>query len=274
MAADRTPPSPESVPPPDRPDPPDPPELPEPPDPPDKQDSPNDPGRWRALRKLLGLTVLGTVLPGVGLLVAGRRKLALTPLVVTALVLAGAGYVLTTSRRELLHWMLEPTALLVIAVLLPLAAIGWATVVVWSYRALRPRTLTIVEARLGNAAVAVLVLLIVAPLAIGTRYALVQRGLIEDVFAHADSKSVTRPSNATRKDPWSGQDRVNVLLLGGDGGPDRIGVRTDTIIVASIDTRTGNTVLFGVPRNLRNIPFPPGFRPRRRLSGRTVRRFR
>ena len=46
-------------------------------------------------------------------------------------------------------------------------------------------------------------------------------------------------------------------MLGGDGGPDRIGIRTDTNIVASIETRTGNTVLFSVPRNLQNIPFPP-----------------
>ena len=28
------------------------------------------------------------------------------------------------------------------------------------------------------------------------------------------------------------------------------------MMVASINTRTGDTVLFGVPRNLQNVPFP------------------
>ena len=49
-----------------------------------------------------------------------------------------------------------------------------------------------------------------------------------------------------------------MLLLGGDGGPGRDGVRTDTVIVASIDTNTGDTTLFSLPRNLENLPFPPG----------------
>jgi LCP family protein required for cell wall assembly len=49
-----------------------------------------------------------------------------------------------------------------------------------------------------------------------------------------------------------------VLLLGGDSGPDRDGLRTDTVIVASIDTRSGATTLFSLPRNLENLPFPPG----------------
>jgi len=47
-----------------------------------------------------------------------------------------------------------------------------------------------------------------------------------------------------------------MLLLGSDAGADRTGVRTDSMIVASIDTRTGNTVLFGVPRSLQKVPFP------------------
>src|SRR3712207_8404118 len=33
-------------------------------------------------------------------------------------------------------------------------------------------------------------------------------------------------------------------------------VRTDTVIVASIDTETGDTTLFSLPRNLEDLPFP------------------
>jgi LCP family protein required for cell wall assembly len=49
-----------------------------------------------------------------------------------------------------------------------------------------------------------------------------------------------------------------VLLLGGDSGAGRTGLRTDTVVVASINTTTGNTTLFSLPRNLENLPFPAG----------------
>lgn len=51
--------------------------------------------------------------------------------------------------------------------------------------------------------------------------------------------------------PWQpfGTDRLNILLLGGDAGPDRSGLRTDTMIVASIDPITGDAALVGLPRN-------------------------
>ncbi|HET9654461.1 MAG TPA: LCP family protein [Kineosporiaceae bacterium] len=55
-----------------------------------------------------------------------------------------------------------------------------------------------------------------------------------------------------------GGPRHNLLLLGGDSGPDRTGVRPDSIIVASIDTATGDTLLVSLPRNLQRVPFPPG----------------
>ena len=47
-------------------------------------------------------------------------------------------------------------------------------------------------------------------------------------------------------------------MLGSDAGSDRTGMRTDTVIVASIDTKTGRTVLFSLPRNLQGVPFPAG----------------
>lgn len=52
----------------------------------------------------------------------------------------------------------------------------------------------------------------------------------------------------------SGIDRITILLAGGDGGPGRGGLRTDTIIVATLDTTTGRAALFGVPRNLVQVP--------------------
>jgi LCP family protein required for cell wall assembly len=44
-----------------------------------------------------------------------------------------------------------------------------------------------------------------------------------------------------------------VLLLGGDAGPYRWGLRTDTMIVVAVQERTGRAVALGVPRNLRPV---------------------
>ena len=51
---------------------------------------------------------------------------------------------------------------------------------------------------------------------------------------------------------------TNVLLLGGDAGPGRWGLRTDTIILVSVHEPTGRTALVSIPRNLTRLQFPPG----------------
>jgi len=52
--------------------------------------------------------------------------------------------------------------------------------------------------------------------------------------------------------------RVNILLLGGDAGPGRWNLRTDSMNLVSIDTETGDAAIIGVPRNLLKAPMPPG----------------
>jgi LCP family protein required for cell wall assembly len=48
-----------------------------------------------------------------------------------------------------------------------------------------------------------------------------------------------------------------VLLIGSDAGPDRWSLRTDTLIVLSVDVATGRAALFGIPRNVVGVPLPP-----------------
>jgi LCP family protein required for cell wall assembly len=55
---------------------------------------------------------------------------------------------------------------------------------------------------------------------------------------------------------WAENGRLDVLLIGGDAGPGRSGIRTDTMIVLSVDVKTEKAALFGVPRNLYNVPLP------------------
>lgn len=52
--------------------------------------------------------------------------------------------------------------------------------------------------------------------------------------------------------------RYNILLLGGDAGPDRLGLRPDSISVVSIEAATGAAVIFGIPRNMEHVPFVEG----------------
>lgn len=56
---------------------------------------------------------------------------------------------------------------------------------------------------------------------------------------------------------WVADGRLDLLLIGSDAGPDRWSLRTDTIIVLSVDVQTGRAALFGVPRNLVGVPLPP-----------------
>jgi len=56
---------------------------------------------------------------------------------------------------------------------------------------------------------------------------------------------------------WQARGRLNLLLVGADAGPGRWGLRTDTMIVVSIQTKTRRTAVFSVPRNLQGVPFPP-----------------
>lgn len=49
-------------------------------------------------------------------------------------------------------------------------------------------------------------------------------------------------------------ERITILLAGGDGGPGRGGARTDSIMVATLDTTTGKAAIFGIPRNLVQVP--------------------
>ncbi|MDE0139190.1 MAG: LCP family protein [bacterium] len=77
----------------------------------------------------------------------------------------------------------------------------------------------------------------------------------------APTTSTTATALAPAAQPqltWDGASRLTIALLGSDAGFDRVGVRTDTIIVVSIDVATGDAAAFSVPRNWRHVTFPDG----------------
>jgi LCP family protein required for cell wall assembly len=50
--------------------------------------------------------------------------------------------------------------------------------------------------------------------------------------------------------------RLDLLLVGGDEGPGRWSLRTDTLMVLSVDVKSGEAALFSIPRNMVNVPLP------------------
>lgn len=58
--------------------------------------------------------------------------------------------------------------------------------------------------------------------------------------------------------PWGNDGRFDLLLLGSDAGPYRWSRRMDVMLLIEIDVETGKVAMIGLPRNLQNVPLPPG----------------
>jgi LCP family protein required for cell wall assembly len=77
-----------------------------------------------------------------------------------------------------------------------------------------------------------------------------------------DTPLSTPPPNATEAPveatlpPWDGKGRLNVLLIGSDRRPHEGSYNTDTLIVASVDPKTGQVAMFSLPRDTVGIPLP------------------
>lgn len=226
-----------------------------------------EPQRPRSGRAL-GLTLLATVLPGSGLTRTRSRWVGWVLLVVTLGALAVAA-------RSVLTRGFTPTALEIVShpEMMGPAALA---VAVWGLVWCASIVLTAVEARprgLGTGRTLVLAAfttVMVGAVGSGTYlavdYALITRDTVGAVFSAPPPRPGTGPrvtpdagsSPRPDADPWAGQPRLNVLLIGSDAGADRVGIRTDSMIVASLDTRSGRTTLISLPRNLLDAPLAPG----------------
>jgi LCP family protein required for cell wall assembly len=206
----------------------------------------------RSFGSALGLTVLGALVPGTAFLAAGRRTLGALTLLAFLLLLGAGGWLATGGRRAAVRAAVDTDALLWIRGGVGLVALLWAVVVIAGYRMLVPAGISRGRHVLGALVTAVLVVAVAAPAVAASQVLVAQRELITGVFDD-DGESATV---VEAPDPFGDKERINVLLLGGDGGKGRDGVRTDTVIVASIATETGEMTLFSLPRNLEDLPFP------------------
>ena len=201
--------------------------------------------RFRRALTLLAMTML---LPGSAQLVAGSRRVGLLA-VRCALVLFGlvvlVGVVGWLDRGFVLGLATDTRILQAARILLMALTVGWVLLLLDAWRLGRPPTLPR-RPRLALAGVSTVLVAVVSSLLLFSAHVVaVQRDFILSVFGTGAAAEAV-------------DGRYTVLLLGGDSGPARWGVRPDSITLASIDADTGRTVLFGLPRNMANVPFPDG----------------
>lgn len=155
-------------------------------------------------------------------------------------------------RSAWLGLAFKPWLLGIVQGLAVIVGVLWVGVVLHAFLLSQPRKIS--SPRRAVAVVLALVLCagIFAPFGVTSRYAAVQRDLVTSMFP----------------DKGEGpKGRMNVLLIGGDAGSDRTGVRTDSMIVASTDLATGRTALISLPRNLQHVPMPDGLAEERFPNG-------
>jgi LCP family protein required for cell wall assembly len=208
---------------------------------------------------VVGWTILGALIPGSGLMAAGMRRLGgfLIGLLVFLGLMFGIVAFVNDPVKLAAGLAVEPQRLLMLAATSAVVAAAWIGLVLLTNSQLRRYArLTGLQQGFTTLVVLGLVAGIVLPTYKVASYAMIQRDLVNSVFGGTDREGPAPDAKAA--DPWAKIPRVNVLLVGSDAGPTRQGIRPDTLILASINTKSGDTVMFSLPRNLGNVPFAEG----------------
>lgn len=199
----------------------------------------------------IALTVGSAVLWGVAHLATGYRRTGLILMGAYGVMLATVATLVIGFGAQLLSLAVQPGWLMAFTIALAAIATAWTIVIIWSFVLVRPAASTVTTRTLTTGIAAALCVLVIAPMAYAGRLAYVSRDLVNSVFTQTSSPEIAA-------DPWSGETRFNVLLVGADAASNRIGVRTDSMTVASVDTSTGATTLLSLPRNLEHVILPKG----------------
>ena len=223
----------------------------------------------RSFRRCTTLTIASTLLPGLGLAGARQRWAKILGVLLPIGFLGGLIWLAVRAimnPERAIGWITNTDFLFRALMVLIAAGLGWACLIALTHLITRPKGLTTTKRAIGAGLVIALTFVVSAPLAVGARYTLSQLQLLGSITGD-DVTAGSRPDiDANAENPWKDTPRLNILLLGADSTDTRIKdagnsvytPRTDTIMVASIDTTTGDTTLIQIPRNLENTPFPEG----------------
>ncbi|QNN53640.1 LCP family protein [Nocardioides mesophilus] len=199
-------------------------------------------------RRSVTLLVMTLLLPGSAQLVAGNKRVGrvalrvFLALVVLAVLVLGVGLLW---HGLIYRLAVSPFMLGFFRLLLCAVAVGWALLFLDAWRIGQPLELAQRQRLAVVGLNGLLCFSVAGTLLFASHMVAVQRGFIIATFGDGAASSAT-------------DGRYNVLLLGGDSGSDRWGLRPDSISVASIDAETGRAIIFGLPRNMTNFPFAEG----------------
>ncbi len=242
------------------------------------------PGSQPHFRRTVLLTILSTLVPGLGLVGSrkkeNRRLGAIVALGFVGVTLAGAllfasrvkpdagesfisaavsAAVGLASGRGVLH---------IVTVVLIGMGLLWVALIVMTHLATRSKAISQGKRFAGAVLVGVLSLAVATPVAVGAAYSQVLASTLSKTFgSDNDVVSGSKPTlDGSGENPFGDLKRLNILLIGSDldqgriesGVKERSGFRTDTVMLASVDTATGATTLIQIPRNLQYTPFPEG----------------
>jgi polyisoprenyl-teichoic acid--peptidoglycan teichoic acid transferase len=199
-------------------------------------------------RRALMLMVMTLGVPGSAQLVAGDRRVGRIATRIWATLVVGGlvGVVMGALHHEYVFWFVSDTTVLgYLRLGLMVLAVAWALLFFDAWRIGQPLSLALGHRRAVVGLNGVLCFAVAGALLFGAHLVGVQRTFILTMF-----------SGDTVHGAHDG--RYNVLLVGGDSGQGRWGLRTDSMTVASIDAETGKTVLIGLPRNMTDFPFAKG----------------
>jgi polyisoprenyl-teichoic acid--peptidoglycan teichoic acid transferase len=217
------------------------------------------------LHRALRAGVFSVLLPGAGQLYLGRRRRGLIFLALGLLPLVFLGTMLFRSRAAMVGLVLRPSVLGALLVGNGVVAAFRLYAVFDAYQlgleGQPSRLPAWVRVPIALAVALGLAAITVAPHAIAGYYNAQAYQTVTSVFGGSPDVasqlpgwSATRANAAPRQRAWDG--RLTVLLLGGDAGAGRVGLRTDTMIMASLDPATKRIALIGLPRNLTRVPLP------------------
>ncbi len=211
-------------------------------------------------RRMVALVLMSAALPGSGHIVTGHRRAGTAIMRVFFVLVALALVALAVawfSPATLASLAVRPSWLAAIRWGALVLGLAWVGVILSAAFMGQPGTVN----RGGRIWAVLLTAALCAAVAIPamriSQYADTTAGVIDQVFKEYSPGPGAAGAAATREMAFS-DGRVNIMLVGSDSGPDRVGVRADTVIVASINAKTGRTILFSLPRNMQRIPFPPG----------------
>src|SRR3954454_21480390 len=199
-------------------------------------------------RRAVSLMAMTLVLPGSAQVACGNKRVGRSALRLWGvLLLLGLGCLLVAAvHHELAFWLVSDLAALqTVRIVLMAVEVGWVALSFDAWRLGQPLTLRMGHRRAAVGINGILCFSVASVLLFGAHLVGVQRDFIQTMFGSGDATGAH-------------DGRYNVLLMGGDSGADRWGLRPDSLTVASIDAETGRTVLISLPRNMQNFQFAKG----------------